>query len=234
MLQDGRDLAAFYDAPLGQLARRAIARRLRQFWPDLRGLRLLGYGFAPPYLREFPEAERAIAAMPSPLGVMTWPADKNAALLCEEDALPFPEVFFDRILIVHGLESAESLRALLRQLWRVLAPEGKILLVAPNRASLWAQVQIQPFGHGRPFSRMELEGLLKDALFEPGRWERALYAPPLKAVTGNGAGWEKVGARLFPGIGGVHVVEATKSLYAAAATPLPKGQKVALKAAEDF
>ncbi len=236
MPQDARDLTAFYDAPLGQLARRAIARRLRQFWPDLKGYRLLGYGFAVPYLREFPEAERAIAALPASLGAMAWPANKNAALLCEEDALPFPEVFFDRILIVHGLESADSLRALLRQLWRVLAPEGRILLVAPNRASLWAQVQVQPFGHGRPFSRMELEILLKDALFEPGRWSRALYAPPLKAVTGNGAGWEKLGAKLFPGIGGVHVVEASKSLYAA--TLLPQGKreraKVALKAAEDF
>src|SRR5882724_4096771 len=98
MPQDVRDLAAFYDAPLGQLARRAVLRQLRQFWPELT------------------EAERAIAAMPAPFGVMTWPAGKNAALLCEEDALPFPDVFFDRILIVHGLESAETLRALLRQL----------------------------------------------------------------------------------------------------------------------
>jgi SAM-dependent methyltransferase len=157
---DVRDLAAFYDAPLGQLARRVILRQAEGFWPDLRGLRVLGYGFAIPYARLFTGAERAIAAMPAPLGVMTWPAEKNAALLCEEDALPFPDVFFDRILIVHGLESSESLRALLRQLWRVLAPEGKILLVAPNRASLWAQVQVSPFGHGRPFSRMELESLL--------------------------------------------------------------------------
>ena len=143
-------------------------------------------------------------------------------------------MFFDRILIVHGLESAESLRALLRQLWRVLAPEGRILLVAPNRASLWAQVQVSPFGHGRPFSRMELESLLKDALFEPGRWARALYAPPFETVTRSGAGWEKVGAKLFPGIGGVHVVEAAKSLYAAAVPKQLKGAKPALKAAEDF
>ena len=121
----------------------------------------------------------------------------------------------------------------LRQLWRVLAPEGRILLVAPNRASLWAQVQVSPFGHGRPFSRMELELLLKDGLFEPGRWSRALYAPPLKAVSRSGTGWEKVGARLFPGVGGVHLVEAVKSLYAAAPPPLPVA-KVALKPAEDF
>lgn len=234
MPQDVRDLAAFYDAPLGQLARRAILREIQGFWPDLRNYRVLGYGFAIPYLRAFTGTERSIAAMPASLGVIGWPDENNAALLCEEDALPFPDVFFDRILIVHGLESAESLRPLLRQLWRVLAPEGRILLVAPNRASLWAQVQKSPFGHGRPFSRMELEALLKDALFEPGRWRRALYAPPFETVTRSGAGWEKVGSRLFSGIGGVHVVEAAKSFYAAATPALPVGAKVALKTAQDL
>jgi len=233
MPQDVRDLAAFYETPLGQLARRTISREIHNLWPDLRNYRVLGYGFAIPYLRAFTGTERCIAAMPARLGVTAWPEDKNAALLCEEDALPFPDVFFDRILIVHGLEASESLRALLRQLWRVLAPEGRILLIAPNRASLWAQVQKSPFGHGRPFSRMELEGLLKDALLEPGRWRRALFAPPFETVTRSGAGWEKVGARLFSGIGGVHVVEAAKSLYAAA-PKLPVGAQVGLKTAQDL
>jgi SAM-dependent methyltransferase len=228
MPQDVRDLAAFYESPLGQLARRAILREVQNFWPDLRNYRLLGYGFALPYLPAFRGVERAIAAMPAPVGVIAWPEDKNAALLCEEDALPFPDVFFDRILIIHGLESSESLRALMRQLWRVLAPEGRILLVAPNRASLWAQVQKSPFGHGRPFSKVELEGLMKEALFEPGRWARALYAPPFETVTGSGKNWETVGRRLFGGIGGVHVVEAAKSLYSPARPALPKGARVAL------
>ena len=228
MPQDVRDLAAFYESPLGQLAWRAILREVQNFWPDVRNYRLLGYGFAIPYLPALRGVERAIAAMPAPLGVIAWPEEKNAALLCEEDALPFPDVFFDRILIVHGLESSESLRALLRQLWRVLAPEGRILLVAPNRASLWAQVQKSPFGHGRPFSRMELEGLMKEALFEPGRWSRALYAPPFESITGSGNHWETMGRRFFGGIGGVHVVEAAKSLYAPARPALPKGARVAL------
>jgi SAM-dependent methyltransferase len=232
MPQDVRDLAAFYDSPLGQLAHRAVLKEIRSYWPDLRNYRLLGYGFAVPYLGALAGAERAIAAMPARQGVMAWPQDRNAAVLCEEDALPFPDVFFDRILIVHGLEASEHLRVLLRQLWRVLAPEGRILLVVPNRASLWAQVQVSPFGHGRPFSKIELDLLLKDVLFEPGRWSRALYAPPSSTVTRSGTGWEKVGARLFPGIGGVHLVEAVKSLYAAAPPPLPVG-KVALKPAQD-
>jgi SAM-dependent methyltransferase len=234
MPQDVRELADFYHAPLGQLARRTILRQIKNFWPDMKGRRLLGYGFAVPYLRAFADAERAIAAMPSHLGVITWPQGRNAALLCEEESLPFPDVFFDRILIVHGLEGAESLRPLLRQLWRVLAPEGRILLVAPNRASLWAQIDRSPFGQGRPFSKMELDGILKGALFQPCRWERALYAPPLTTITRSGAGWEKVGAKLFPAIGGVHVVEATKSLYAAATLGLPQAAKAELKAASDF
>jgi SAM-dependent methyltransferase len=236
MPQDVRDLAAFYHAPMGQLAQRVIMRRLRALWPDLSGRRLLGYGYAVPYLRGLADAERAIAAMPAAMGVISWPQGRNAALLCEDHALPFPDVFFDRILVVHGLEGAEQLRPLLRQLWRVLAPEGRLMVVAPNRASLWAQVDISPFGQGRPFSRRELDWLLRDALFEPARWERALYAPPVKsrALLGSGAGWEKIGARLLPRVGGVHLVEATKSFYAAATPASQIVKPVTLKAAGDL
>lgn len=238
MVQDVRDLAAFYTAPLGQMARRLIGRRVRTLWPDLRGQRLLGYGYAVPYLRAFPRAERAIAAMPAAMGVSAWPGGgRNSALLCEEHALPFADVFFDRILVVHGLEGAEQLRPLLRQLWRVLAPEGRLLLVVPNRASLWAQVDVSPFAQGRPFSRRELDGLLRDVLFEPGRWDCALYAPPLKsaALRGSGLGWDRIGARLWPRMGGVHLVEAAKSLYAAAGTPVAQGvAKAARQAATDL
>ena len=221
---DARALREFYDTPLGQRSRRLILRALRQSWPDVRGRRLLGYGFAEPYLRAFQgEAERTIAALPEGAsGAAPWPREASLTALVEEDSLPFPDAFFDLILVVHGLEEAEALRPLLRQLWRVLAPEGRLLLVAPNRASLWAQIERSPFGHGRPFSHNELNTLLRGALFVPEQWQRALYAPPIasRALTGSGAGWEKIGSRFFFSIGGVHIVEARKSLYAPA-TPKP-------------
>ncbi len=221
---DGHSLSQFYDTPLGQRSRRLILRALRQIWPNVRGRRLLGYGFAEPYLRAFqPEAERCIAALPEGLsGAMPWPREASLTTLVQEDALPFPDAFFDHILVVHGLEEAEGLRPLLRQLWRVLAPEGRLLLVAPNRASLWAQIERSPFGQGRPFSRNELDTLLRGALFVPESWQRALYAPPIasRALTGSGTGWERFGSRFFFSIGGVHIVEAGKSLYAPA-TPAP-------------
>ena len=226
-----RELAAFYDGHLGAVARRILLRRLRQIWPNVEGLRLLGYGYGVPFLRPFLfEAERVVAAMPSQMGVMAWPAaGKCLSTLVEEDALAFPDAFFDRVLVVHGVEGAEGLRPLLRQLWRVLAPEGKLLLVAPNRASLWAQVDWSPFGQGRPFSRGELAALLGDVLFVPTAWSRALYVPPFNspALIGTGAGWEKFGERFFPALGGVHLVEATKSLYAPVGPAAPQGARAA-------
>lgn len=217
---DGRRLNEFYDTPMGQRTRRLILRRLRQFWPTLKGRRVLGYGFARPYLRAFlPEAERCVAAVPASLGTtIPWPREKCLTTLVEEDALPFPDAFFDLALVVHGLEEAEGLRPLLRQLWKVLAPEGRLLIVAPNRASLWAQLERSPFARGRPFSRSELDSLLRGAMFVPEQWSHALYAPPIasRALTGSGAGWERFGGRFFQALGGVHIAEASKSLYAPA------------------
>ena len=210
------ELAEFYDSRLGQMARRLILRRVTEAWPNIRAQRLLGYGCAMPYLGGFvAKAERVVVAVPQmqdaapardfPSGLIT---------VAPEDALPFPDAMFDRILVVHGLERAEALRPLLRQLWRVLAPEGRILIVAPNRASLWAQMERSPFGVGRPFSGSELNAMLRAAMFTPERESRALYMPPLQSLSGSGPGWERLGARFFAGLGGVHVVEAGKSLYA--------------------
>ena len=220
MQPDIVNLMEFYTTPLGRVACRTIRQKLRGLMPDATGQRLLGYGFTLPYLKIFRgEAERMIAAMPAPVGVTAWPEGKNCAVLVGEDALPFPDAFFDRILVVHGLEGADLARILLRQLWRVLAPEGKLLVIAPNRASLWAQVERSPFAHGRPFSRGELDGLLREAMFIPGEWSRALYAPPLLArgFLRDGANWERVGRRIWPALAGVHIVQSSKSLYAPAA-----------------
>lgn len=217
MEQDSATLSAFYTSPVGQVARRAIQRRIREVWPDVRGIRLLGYGFAIPFLRSFAaEAERTVALLPEQLGAMAWPAGSALSIVADEGALPFADAMFDRVLVVHGVENAEALRPLLRQLWRVLAPSGKLLLVVPNRASLWAQVDRSPFAHGRPFNRAQLHTILRDTLFVADRWDGALFMPPLKSrrLLGRGVSWEKIGRRLWPALGGVHIVEATKSLYA--------------------
>jgi len=216
MQLDASDLADFYEAPIGQLARRMISRQVRVMWPSAKASSVLGYGFAVPYLRPYlADAERVVALMPAHQGVVSWPSGPPLTALCDEDSLPFADASFDRILVVHGLEGADAIRPLLRQLWRVLAPEGRMLLVVPNRASLWAQLERSPFALGRPFSRGELDRMLRDALFEPLRWDRALYLPPLhgRSLVRSGNAWERVLRRLLPALSGVHLVEAGKSLY---------------------
>jgi len=219
MDRDSTALSGFYASPVGQVARRLILRRLREFWPDLKGQRLLGYGYAIPYLRPFAaESERVAAALPEPLGAVAWPEGWSLSVVVQENALPFPDAMFDRALVVHGLEDAEALRPLMRQLWRVLQPSGKLLIVAANRRSLWAQIERSPFAYGRPFSRAQLDNLLRETLFVAERWESALYWPPLKSrrLLGRGMNWENFGRRVWPALAGVHIVEASKSMYALA------------------
>ena len=235
MQLDAGELCQFYETALGQAAQQLIAHHIRDVWPNTQGLRILGYGFATPYLSGVAAgSERVVALMPARTGVIAWaPGGRGLSVLSDEDALPFADALFDRILVVHGLEGADAARVLLRQLWRVLAPEGRMLLVTPNRASLWAQLERSPFACGRPFHRSELAALLSDTLFEPVRWDSALYLPPFagQRLARLGNGLERLGRRVVPGLAGVHLVEVAKSLYGRAPVKgLPKA-KAALRPA---
>ena len=197
MYLDVVDLRAFYGDRLGRVARRLIAARLKSRWPSVAGDRVLGFGYATPYLRDLcREAERAIAFMPAAQGVVNWPPEgPNAVALVADDALPLPDASIDRVLVVHALEMAASAPDLLREIWRVLAPGGRVILVVPNRSGIWARVETTPFGYGRPFGRGQLTVLLREALFSPLGWTEALAAPPFRRRPwlGTGVAWERVG-----------------------------------------
>ena len=57
----------------------------------------------------------------------------------EEYDLPLPDLSVDRIVLVHALEMSDDAPSLVREIWRVLAPGGRLLLVIPNRRGLWAR-----------------------------------------------------------------------------------------------
>lgn len=208
------DLKTFYAARLGTIARRLIVARMRQLWPSVSGDRILGIGYATPYLAELGgEADCCLAFMPAELGVMHWPAAApNAAALVQDDALPLPGASVDRVLAIHSLEMADNAGDLLRELWRILAPGGRILVVVPNRRGLWARFERTPFGQGQPFSRGQLGTLLRETMFSPVAWTSALMMPPVAngfLVRGGTTG-ERIGSVLWPRFAGVLMVEATK------------------------
>jgi SAM-dependent methyltransferase len=174
-------LRDFYHRPLGGIVRRLLTQRIRTRWRSARGRQLAGLGFAVPYIGMFrEEASQLCALMPASQGAVVWPQSGNVlSVLVDEVTLPLPDSSIDLLLCVHCLEVAESTRPMLREMWRVLAPEGRMLLIVPNRRGLWARFDTTPFGHGRPYSRGQLERLLAGSLFTPLEWSSALYMPPL-------------------------------------------------------
>jgi hypothetical protein len=106
---------------------------------------------------------------------------------------------------------------MLREAWRVLAGGGRLLLVVPNRRSLWAQLERTPFGFGQPYSAGQLSRLLRSHSFTPLRTERSLFFLPLRnrSWLRAAAGWERLSRRLMPGLGGAVLIEATKQVYGA-------------------
>jgi len=218
MTMDVVNLRGFYDSPLGDVAQRIVGRVLRARWErQLKGLRLLGLGYPTPYLADYAsEAERTLAFMPAPQGVVHWPVNgKSDTALVDATMMPLPDSSMDRILIVHALETSEHPHDLLEEVWRILAPGGRVVIVAPSRTGLWARLDTTPFGNGRPYSRGQLHELLQQALFLPIFWGEALYVPPFArpSLLRSAPAFERIAGRFsLPG-GGVHVVEATKQLY---------------------
>jgi SAM-dependent methyltransferase len=222
MWLDVVDLRDFYDSPLGQVARRLLRRRIRQIWPNVQAQRVLGVGFATPYLRLFrDQAERVVAVMPASQGVLPWPSDgAGLVALAEDDTLPFPDCSFDRIVLVHSLENTESARLMMRDVWRVLTDSGRVLVITPNRQGLWARLERSPFASGQPYSAHQLSAVLRDTMFTPLATYRALFYPPTSSrmLRSWAVAIEELGNRWFSSFSGVVLVEAAKQIYAA---PMP-------------
>src|SRR5664279_3300176 len=196
------DLRNFYGQRLGVVARRFVGRGIRSLWKDTAGQRMLGIGYATPYLGLFrEEAERCLAFMPAGQGVVKWPTTRPAlSALVDENELPLPDNAVDRVLLVHALEMTHDPAVLL-----------------PNRRGLWARMDTTPFGHGRPYSRSQINQLLRETWFTPTGWSEALYVPPIARgwFLRSAVAWERTGSTLSAPFAGVHMVEATKQVYRA-------------------
>src|SRR5258708_18874251 len=169
MASDVVDLRDFYRSVLGQVARRMIRRAIQRVWPELRGMRLRGIGYATAFLSALSgDTERTIAVMPATLGVLRWPPEGgNLVTLAEEGELPFADYSIDRVVLVHAIETSDEVRAMLKEIWRVLAGGGRVLVVAPNRRGVWARLGPTPFGSRPPHPHAQLSPLFRRQPFPP-------------------------------------------------------------------
>ncbi|MFO0388494.1 MAG: class I SAM-dependent methyltransferase [Alphaproteobacteria bacterium] len=217
-------LKEFYATELGESARIYISSGIHAFWPEAKDELILGIGYATPFLSDYLNNQMIVAAcMPANQGAAYWPANRaNLTFLSHESELPLRENTVNRVLLVHSVETSEQLSWMLREVWRVLTPGGRVLAVVPNRMGLWARSSRSPFGYGLPFSMAQLKGLLSTHDFTLTRSRSALFMPPLRSniLWRLAAKVEILFRNLCPFFGGVLLVEAEKQVYAAIKQPV--------------
>jgi len=168
MYFDIKDLVEFYsDTSLGKRTASSLSKTLNHLFKCGKGEMILGYGFTTPLLEPCLERfEKAVSLMPGLQGAINWPtSSNNVSILVDEAFWPVETESVDTVLILHGLENSLNPNVLLSEVWRVLKPNGTLLVFVSNRAGFWARTDITPFGCGRPYSFNQLSNLLKQTNF---------------------------------------------------------------------
>lgn len=216
---DASRLIRYYKSPLGRISRALVREQVIALAGPVQGRRVLGLGFATPYLRfAVGKAERLVALMPARQGASAWPREgPSRTILADPLEMPLTDAAVDLVIAVHALEHSSDPEDQMRELWRIVAPNGELILVVPRRRSLWAQRDATPFGEGRPFSSSEIETLLREHSFEPLDWRDALFVPPFQAslVLRSTRLFERIGRLIAPAMSGVICVRAKKKAFPA-------------------
>lgn len=212
-------LIDFYRSPLGNISRALVRKEVVRLAGNIGGQRVLGLGFATPYLRfTLASAERVLAFMPARQGASAWPREgPSRTVLCDPLEMPLTDAAVDLIIAVHAFEHIADAEELMRELWRVAAPNARLIVVVPRRRGMWSAADNTPFGDGHPFSRGQLERLLRAHSFVPEVWRDALYLPPTRQplLLKSTRFFERAGRLFGPALAGVLCVQARKELFPA-------------------
>lgn len=176
--------------------------------------------------------------------ITTLPPDTPVALASGFDALPFPADCLDLVVMPHTLEFAHDPHEVLREVARVLRPEGRVVITGLNPASLWGLRQRMSrarlgMGLGRDGSYLPREGefigywRLRDWLrllgfhIELGRF--GCWRPPLATARWleRFAWMDRLGDRWWPVLGAAYVLVAVKRVHGMRLVGLAQRQRQA-------
>lgn len=218
---DVTDYKKFYATALGRQVRHAITRRIESFWPDLAGDTLIGLGYSVPYLKPYLRQKNGeiISFMMAEQGAVYWPRNReNLCSLVDAEHLPLRDAQINRVLVAHALEYSEYPLEVLQEIWRVLTPGGRAILMVPNRKSWWSHSEKSVFSHGYPYRIGQLRNLVDEVGFTEVQTAGALYFPPLewKLLYRMMPLLEYASNLLRAHLGGVIIMHVEKQLYASA------------------
>lgn len=141
-------------------------------------------------------------------------------VLCTPTALPFAAQSVDLVVLPHVLEFADEPHQILREVERILIPEGQVVITGFNPLSLWGlQRKLASDGafpwNGSYLSLNRLKDWLKLLGFEVDRGNLACYLPPMRHLR-----WlqrwrqiDSVGDHWWRFAGGVYILRAIKRTH---------------------
>ncbi len=210
------------DTPTGSYVRKWQQAKLDMLTADIFGFNAMQIGL--------PEIN-ALQANRMPHKWLTdtcLPAENNdgtrAPIVVVHDfaELPFASQSLDLVVLPHVLEFAEEPHQVLREVERVLIPEGQLIICGFNPASLWGLRQItgrlggEHFlpQHGEFISPPRLKDWLKLLNMEVSRGHFGCYAPPCRTEKwlNRFSFMERAGERWWPYLGAVYIVHAIKRI----------------------
>ena len=147
----------------------------------------------------------------------------RTALVADSTALPFAEGSLDLVVLPHTLEFSADPHASLREVQRVLVPEGRVAITGFNPVSLWGlrQLRARTLGGalflpdvGEFIGPRRLRDWLHLLEFELESAEFGCYQPAVRgARTLARFGWlERLGQRWWPILGATYCIVAVKRL----------------------
>lgn len=177
-----------------------------------------------------PETELPWVEAAGPGQTEPWPGLQRWAFVAHAAALPFPAASLDLLVLPHTLELSADPHAVLREVERVLVPEGRVVISGLNPLSLWGMRQVR----AHLCARLGLSALGSSRLYLPeagefiGHWrlrdwlrllsfevescQFGAYRPAVRTDKWlqRWAWIEGVGARWWPILGAVYFITAVK------------------------
>ena len=172
-------------------------------------------------------AQRWLAHTPGDIPANSCAPAPQTTLHCYPEALPFAEASVDLLILPHTLEHCQEPHAALREVARVLVPEGRVLIFGLNPFSLWGmqhaleRPQHAPLSAAQGLSYRRLRDWLALLALEVVATDFGCYAPALNSPEWL-ARWrwmDGLGQRLWPVLGAAYCVLAVKKVHGSMLLP---------------
>lgn len=212
-------LAPWFDTPAGAYARAWELARLDELTADIFGYNAVQVGLPQiDTLAANRMPNRWITDHQAPVG--SGSSTRQVVVVHDFAELPFATQSLDLVVLPHVLEFAPEPHQVLREVERVLIPEGQVIVCGFNPISMWGMRQAAgrmtgahflPL-HGEFISVPRLKDWLKLLNMEINRGHFGGYAPPCMTDKWlhRFAFLEKAGNRWWPYLGALYIVQAIK------------------------